>query len=352
MSDDSNSNWSDNDGNNENDNDSNRDTNNFWESSPAPNDGKTNVWSTFETLEEEQGGLSGALDDPSDDGSSNGNNVVAEDYSEAWLDTLAAISAEEIEFNQRENERADKARQMQEWGFETETIRNTFGIAVDNALETAGDPKGLEEYRRGSNDYRDCEHEYDDETGALVDSHARVPSDPETGEPIRQQMVYVDEHACIGCTNCATIAESTFFMEPGFGRARVFQQWGDTDDTVATAIETCPVDCIHYVPYNELVALEIDRRNQRINNAARLVNQGESAHMAGTGGNGFTAPQKISGNAGSRCANCPSNGCKNCPMFGVGKNPEYEKKEAERLSRIERRKLEQERAENSKSVDL
>ena len=47
-----------------------------------------------------------------------------------------------------------------------------------------------------------------------------VERDEETGELIRTQMVYVDEHACIGCTHCAMVAQSTFFKEPELGRAR------------------------------------------------------------------------------------------------------------------------------------
>jgi hypothetical protein len=54
-------------------------------------------------------------------------------------------------------------------------------------------------------------------------------------------------------------------MEDELGRARVFEQWGDDDETIQIAIETCPVDCIHYVPYDELVRLEIGRRDQNIN---------------------------------------------------------------------------------------
>ena len=302
-----------------------------WES----NDGSS--WSTFESSEEE--GVSIRTK------SSKGSVV---DDSEAWLDTLSAISAEEITFNQRDNERADKARQMQEWGFDEETIKNTFGIATDDSKETADEPAGLKEYREDIWD----DDSWEDEDYESIESHTNVEIDEETGEPVRQQMVYVDEHACIGCTNCATIADSTFFMESELGRARVYNQWGDTDDTVAMAIETCPVDCIHYVPYEELVELEIDRRGQNINFKARLVNQGESAHMASVGGGGFTSPQKISGNASSRCNNCPSRGCKNCPMFGVGKNPEFEKRERQRLVKLERRKLERERAANSKSAEL
>jgi hypothetical protein len=39
-------------------------------------------------------------------------------------------------------------------------------------------------------------------------------------------------------------------------------------------------------------------------------------------------------------------------MFGVGKNPEFERKEKERLERRERRRLQKEREEAKKSVDL
>ena len=34
------------------------------------------------------------------------------------------------------------------------------------------------------------------------------------GEPRDyERFVFVDEHACIGCTNCANIAQNTFLME-------------------------------------------------------------------------------------------------------------------------------------------
>ena len=152
------------------------------------------------------------------------------------------------------------------------------------------------------------------------------------------------------------VAQSTFFMNDEHGRARVYQQWGDTDETIQIAIETCPVDCIHYVPYDELVKLEIERRDQNINFKARLVSQAENgnslSHRVGGGPNRFTAPQKISGNMRSRCNNCPSRGCGDCPMFGVGRNPEFERKERERKERIERRKLQEKREEQKKSVDL
>ena len=160
----------------------------------------------------------------------------------------------------------------------------------------------------------------------------------------------------IGCTNCAMIAQSTFFMHEEHGRARVFEQWGDDDETIQIAIETCPVDCIHYVPYDELVSLEVDRRDQNINFKARLVSQAEYgglglSHAVG-GPNAFTAPQQISGNMGTRCNNCPSRGCRNCPMYGVGKNPEFERKERERLAKLEKKRILEERQRDNKSANL
>lgn len=83
--------------------------------------------------------------------------------------------------------------------------------------------------------------------------------------------MYVDEYTCIGCTNCAHVAPNTFFMEDEHGRARVFQQWKDRPTTIQTAIETCPVDCIHYVPFEELERLEQERDRMVINYKARLV---------------------------------------------------------------------------------
>lgn len=133
------------------------------------------------------------------------------------------------------------------------------------------------------------------------------------------------------------------------------KQWGDDDETIQVAIETCPVDCIHYIPYDELVKLEIDRRDMNINFKARLVSQGEYgnslSHQVG-GANRFTAPQKISGNSAPRCNNCPSRGCKNCPMFGVGKNPEYEKREVARKERMARKRLLEQRESAEKKAEL
>lgn len=56
--------------------------------------------------------------------------------------------------------------------------------------------------------------------------------------------------------NCVWCAPATFRMEPGHGRSRVFGQWLNTEDELDTAIQSCPVDCIHWVDRSELPALE------------------------------------------------------------------------------------------------
>ena len=44
-------------------------------------------------------------------------------------------------------------------------------------------------------------------------SHQHLELDEETGEPVQARFTFVDEHSCIGCTYCSTVARNTFFME-------------------------------------------------------------------------------------------------------------------------------------------
>jgi len=318
-----------------------------WEETLAKRQDGTAWGTSFESSDSDED-IPGANQDEQED-----NNNPLLDDGEAWLDTLQSISADEVSFNIRENERADTARQMMEWGFESEQIEAALDVNMNETVTE--EEQIIDDFRRVTAESGFGMMVEDDVDLATVESHTMVEKDEETGEPIRTQMVYVDEHSCIGCTNCAMIAGSTFFMEEYLGRARVFNQWGDDDETIAVAIETCPVDCIHYVPYEELVSLEVTRRNQNINFKARLVNQGEygggTGHLVG-GGNGFTDAPEISGNMGTRCNNCPSRGCKNCPMYGVGKNPYFEKKEEERQKKKEARERKRAMEAANKRLDL
>ncbi|MEB3308291.1 MAG: ferredoxin [Cyanobacteriota bacterium] len=80
--------------------------------------------------------------------------------------------------------------------------------------------------------------------------------EPLLGGKLRQMAVWVDEPACIGCRYCAHVASNTFLVEETWGRSRAIRQDGDTTERIQEAIETCPVDCIHWVAYEELPALQ------------------------------------------------------------------------------------------------
>jgi ferredoxin len=98
----------------------------------------------------------------------------------------------------------------------------------------------------------------------LRDATNRTGLEPELGGMIRQKGVYVDEVTCIGCKHCAHVARNTFYIEPDYGRSRVIRQDADPEETIQEAIDTCPVDCIHWVDYTELKHLEEERKYQVI----------------------------------------------------------------------------------------
>jgi ferredoxin len=100
--------------------------------------------------------------------------------------------------------------------------------------------------------------------GFLRDAEGRSGLEPELGGILRQKGVYVDEITCIGCKHCAHVARNTFYIEPDYGRSRVVRQDGDSEDLIQEAIDTCPVDCIHWVNYEELTDLEEERQYQVI----------------------------------------------------------------------------------------
>lgn len=88
--------------------------------------------------------------------------------------------------------------------------------------------------------------------------------------------VFVDEFSCIGCKNCANTAPKVFEIEEEFGRARAVSQCGRAS-AVQQAIETCPVDCIHWVTAPQLSLLEDEmRRMERVNVGVMLSGMGRA----------------------------------------------------------------------------
>ena len=90
--------------------------------------------------------------------------------------------------------------------------------------------------------------------------------DPILGGKLKEKAVWVDERKCIGCTYCSSVATNTFAMEPEQGRARAFRQDGDSEELIQEAIDTCPVDCIDWVSFEDLIKLEEVLKNHHFRN--------------------------------------------------------------------------------------
>ncbi len=100
--------------------------------------------------------------------------------------------------------------------------------------------------------------------GIWRDNPERSGFEPELGGDVRQKGVYVDEVTCIGCKNCVHVASNTFYIENEYGRSRVYNQDGDTEEMIQEAIDTCPVDCIHWLDYTKLKEKEEERKYQEV----------------------------------------------------------------------------------------
>ncbi|CAA6673018.1 unnamed protein product [Spirodela intermedia] len=112
---------------------------------------------------------------------------------------------------------------------------------------------------------------YDD-----IHGYSATATNPFMSETTTKDHAFVDEFSCIGCKNCANLAPDVFKIEEDFGRARVFCQNGNVN-LVQQAIESCPVDCIHWTSAAQLSLLEDEmRRVERVNVGLMLAGMGAS----------------------------------------------------------------------------
>ncbi|WP_269621819.1 ferredoxin [Prochlorococcus marinus] len=93
----------------------------------------------------------------------------------------------------------------------------------------------------------------------------RNGKEPVLGGELRSKAVWVDESLCIGCTYCSCVATNTFSMEPINGRARAIRQDGDSSNLIQEAIDTCPVNCIDWVRFEDLddLRLQLEKKSIR-----------------------------------------------------------------------------------------
>lgn len=110
-----------------------------------------------------------------------------------------------------------------------------------------------------------------------IHGYALTAINPFLDDSCPKDHAFVDEFSCIGCKNCANVASDVFGIEEDFGRARVYNQCGNRE-LVQQAIDSCPVDCIHWTSAAQLSLLEDEmRRVERVNVALMLSGMGSGS---------------------------------------------------------------------------
>ena len=104
----------------------------------------------------------------------------------------------------------------------------------------------------------------------FIDSNDISGFEPVLGGELREKAIWVDEAACIGCQYCVHVATNTFFVDEDLGRARVIRQNGDNLETVQEAMDTCPVDCMHWVDFEDLDRLEASLNRDMFQSLGKL----------------------------------------------------------------------------------
>ncbi|XAR49531.1 hypothetical protein NMG60_11032766 [Bertholletia excelsa] len=109
-----------------------------------------------------------------------------------------------------------------------------------------------------------------------IHGYALTATNPFLDDSCLKDHAFVDEFSCIGCKNCASVAPEVFGIEEDFGRARVYSQRGNPE-LVQQAIDSCPVDCIHWTSAAQLSLLEDEmRRVERVNVGLMLSGMGSA----------------------------------------------------------------------------
>ncbi len=106
-------------------------------------------------------------------------------------------------------------------------------------------------------------HEY-------IESNDISGFEPVLGGELTEKAIWVDEAACIGCQYCVHVATNTFIVDEDLGRARVIRQNGDDLKVVQEAMDTCPVDCMHWVEFEDLDRLEASLNRDMFQSLGKL----------------------------------------------------------------------------------
>ena len=66
------------------------------------------------------------------------------------------------------------------------------------------------------------------------------------GENTMGKIVVIDTEECIGCESCVEICPEVFGFIEAEEKAEVIMPEGGPEDCIEDAMDTCPVECIHY----------------------------------------------------------------------------------------------------------
>ena len=58
--------------------------------------------------------------------------------------------------------------------------------------------------------------------------------------------VFIDVDECIGCQSCVELCPEVFEYDEDSEKAVVIKPAGGPQECIEEAIETCPVECIHW----------------------------------------------------------------------------------------------------------
>jgi len=56
---------------------------------------------------------------------------------------------------------------------------------------------------------------------------------------------YIDQEECVGCGNCEEMCPEVFRLNED-GEAEVHDPEGASEDKIQEALDSCPVECIHW----------------------------------------------------------------------------------------------------------
>ena len=64
------------------------------------------------------------------------------------------------------------------------------------------------------------------------------------------KIVVIDTEECIGCESCVEICPEVFGFNEAEEKAEVIMPEDGPEDCIEDAMDTCPVECIHYIEQN------------------------------------------------------------------------------------------------------